>query len=284
MNTPMWARMVTSAICAVAVCNTGELLAEQALKRLSTQFHRALFDSSVHGTVSSALWFLTGWVALSPGVLWYERRVAASPSYDANKWRVSSAVHQALHRTLPLRVPRLIADFDLSAPFAAAPRSIAPSERLVLVLLFSAMLAFLVACALDADHFIAARSLSLRDATSLGTRPFGHAVLFVVLASSILAAANPPAAIMVAVAWGSHQLRDSTRRGLWLWPAGSTPPLPVWTYSLACTALSLSGALLLRRFATSIPPASMGAGTAPAESLTSAGSAQQAGMEPAGVV
>lgn len=32
------------------------------------------------------------------------------------------------------------------------------------------------------------------------------------------------------VAWFSHQLRDSTRRGLWFWPFGHTIPVPYWIY------------------------------------------------------
>jgi len=35
---------------------------------------------------------------------------------------------------------------------------------------------------------------------------------------------------IVVVAWSSHQLRDSIRRGLWFWPLGSLPPTPYWIY------------------------------------------------------
>jgi hypothetical protein len=42
--------------------------------------------------------------------------------------------------------------------------------------------------------------------------------------------------VAVAVAVSTHHLRDATRRGLWCWPLGSTPPLP-YPLFLALTAL-----------------------------------------------
>lgn len=36
--------------------------------------------------------------------------------------------------------------------------------------------------------------------------------------------------LILFVAWFSHHIRDATRRGLWLWPWGSTSPLPYWFY------------------------------------------------------
>ena len=36
----------------------------------------------------------------------------------------------------------------------------------------------------------------------------------------------------------SHHLRDAHRRGLWLWPLGSTPPIqPSWVYILLIVLL-----------------------------------------------
>ena len=43
------------------------------------------------------------------------------------------------------------------------------------------LLAFVMGSFLDFDHFVASNSASLADATSLSTRPKGHAVLFVLL-------------------------------------------------------------------------------------------------------
>lgn len=39
------------------------------------------------------------------------------------------------------------------------------------------------------------------------------------------------------VALFSHHIRDSSRRGLWLWPLGSSPPLPYYIY--LCVTLAL---------------------------------------------
>ena len=39
----------------------------------------------------------------------------------------------------------------------------------------------LLGSGLDIDHFIAARSLSIYDATHLSHRPFGHSLLFMIL-------------------------------------------------------------------------------------------------------
>jgi hypothetical protein len=114
--------------------------------------------------------------------------------------------------------------------------------------LAAAVLCGIVACALDIDHFLAAGSLSMDGAMGLHRRPFGHSVTFV--AASVFAALFLPALVpstarcaavhhlwlLLLVAWGTHQLRDATRRGLWFWPAGSTPPVPYWLY-LAALAL-----------------------------------------------
>ena len=37
---------------------------------------------------------------------------------------------------------------------------------------------------------------------------------------------------MLAIAWGSHHLRDAQRRGLWFPPFGSTPAIPYLLYLL----------------------------------------------------
>lgn len=91
------------------------------------------------------------------------------------------------------------------------------------------------ACALDADHFAAAWSVTLADATSLPRRPPGHSLLFALacVATAAYVCRHRACAGMVAQAVLSHQLRDSIRRGLFLWPLPDTPPVPYLPYLLA---------------------------------------------------
>lgn len=109
----------------------------------------------------------------------------------------------------------------------------------------------IIAVALDLDHFIAARSLRFGDAMTLSSRPFGHAVAFVVLVclSCYAVPQLRPWWFVVAVAWGTHHLRDSIRRGLWFWPLGSTPPIPFEAYiaAMALTPLLVAFVLGLQR-------------------------------------
>jgi hypothetical protein len=107
---------------------------------------------------------------------------------------------------------------------------------------------------LDVDHFIAARSLRPSLALALTERPFGHALLFLVAATALAAccAATAPrvvpamAPLAVAVAWGTHQLRDATKRGFFLWPLRAhTPAVPYAVYLLV---VALEAAALSRFF------------------------------------
>ncbi|XP_077487289.1 LOW QUALITY PROTEIN: transmembrane protein 267 [Amblyomma americanum] len=124
----------------------------------------------------------------------------------------------------------------------------------------------LFGCAVDVDHFLAAKSLKIEDATNLGTRPFLHCSS-VVLASLLAAALMGKlygqvlvykVALIALVAVASHHLRDSIRRGLWLWPFGSTSPLKLYAYyaGLAFTVLIAAAAVRLvpqQRDATHLP-------------------------------
>jgi len=112
-------------------------------------------------------------------------------------------------------------------PFAALQRLFGLSDAA-----FATLACAGVACLLDLDHFIAARSVRLHAAMRLSQRPFGHSVLFVVALCTLLYLARPARqwALVVAIALGTHQLRDAIRRGLWLWPFGSTYKLPYWGY------------------------------------------------------
>eukprot|EP01041_Mallomonas_annulata_P003742 gene3741-7427_t len=87
---------------------------------------------------------------------------------------------------------------------------------------------------LDADHFISAKSLSLYSATHLLKRPFGHAVLFpfTISLGIGLILRSRRMGILLFSGLMSHLLRDGIRRGMWLWPMGSTTPIPYPFYLL----------------------------------------------------
>ncbi len=101
----------------------------------------------------------------------------------------------------------------------------------------------------DLDHFASARSLSLTAATQLTQRPFAHAVLFAVCVPLIyfMVQRQLRASLLIFTTLISHQLRDATRRGLWFWPLGSTPPLHMAVVMATYCSLSLMGFLVLSR-------------------------------------
>lgn len=100
--------------------------------------------------------------------------------------------------------------------------------------------ALLIGSLLDLDHFISANSFSLYDASHLGIhRPFGHALLFIIAASciaSVFFQNGRRFGLVMFACLLSHQLRDSIRRGLWLYPFPSTNPVPYFVY-LICLVM-----------------------------------------------
>ncbi|CAM9419998.1 unnamed protein product [Pylaiella littoralis] len=127
------------------------------------------------------------------------------------------------------------------------------------------VLAACVGSALDLDHFLAAGSLRLSRATGLAGRPWGHCVAALVVVALAMAALtrNARAGASVFTAGASHQLRDATRRGLWLYPprGPKTPPLNYPIYLLAQVLLPLSAVLCLRCGALPVCGRSARAGT-----------------------
>ena len=72
----------------------------------------------------------------------------------------------------------------------------------------------------DLDHFIAAKSLSLYNATHLISRPWGHCLLFVVIVYIMISYIIPKDSqihIIYLLATITHLIRDASRRGLWLY-------------------------------------------------------------------
>lgn len=105
---------------------------------------------------------------------------------------------------------------------------------------------FCLGSLLDLDHFISSQSFSLYKATHLDNnmkRPFGHALIFIFIISFIfvLVTRNIKIGIISFICLLSHQLRDSIRRGLWLWPLNtSTHPTPYFIYLFLLCILPLT--------------------------------------------
>lgn len=181
-----------------------------ARSRRVPQVAALLLDSCVHGSVAAAMWAAT--LLLAP--------------------------HAALGGS------------TMSAPVLLAA---APAQTTAALLpppwLQSAAIAGVVAMALDADHFIAAGSLSVRGAMTLSSRPFGHALAFTVAVAATCRWLWPRslAWLMVCVALGSHIMRDAPKRGLWMWPGPHTPRLPYAVYVATVAVAPLLLAAWLRR-------------------------------------
>ncbi len=184
----------------------------------------AVIDNAGHGAIAAATWAAAVVVA------------GGGPALEAE---VGALARGAVPRSL-----------DAFASAAGRPTSLAV-----------AALCGVLSCALDADHFLSAHSFAFRDALNLSARPFGHAFTFVlaavgaaallpaVLPTPVSAAVPgmPHAWLLLAVAWVTHHLRDATRRGLWLWPLGSTPPLPAAAHLALLAAAPFAAAWALRR-------------------------------------
>uniref|UniRef100_A0A1B0DLV0 Transmembrane protein 267 n=1 Tax=Phlebotomus papatasi TaxID=29031 RepID=A0A1B0DLV0_PHLPP len=117
------------------------------------------------------------------------------------------------------------------------------------------LVAYLVASGIDADHFITARSLKLLDAINLPKRPFLHCStipLFVLIILLLTARYFKSLTTclwlsVIFLAFASHHIRDSIRRGLWFCPFGSTNPTPYALYLLLTVFLPHITIILLSR-------------------------------------
>lgn len=116
------------------------------------------------------------------------------------------------------------------------------------------LLCGVIACAVDVDHFIAAGSVKIKDVTNLKNRPFLHCtsvVLFVVVLLTAMAKLRGQAqlyrlGVIAFAAVFSHHLRDALRRGLWMWPYGSTPPVRLEVYYFGLVSLAIVCAFATR--------------------------------------
>lgn len=96
---------------------------------------------------------------------------------------------------------------------------------------------------------------SLQDALSLPKRPFAHNTSWIPVVTALLylvVSLYPPfrehslmsvLPMMFLVSTLSHHLRDADRRGIWLGPFLSTPPIPFKLYTLLTVLLPLATAV-----------------------------------------
>lgn len=108
------------------------------------------------------------------------------------------------------------------------------------------VLAGFLASVIDVDHFLLAKSLSLKAALTLPRRPFLHCstvipavVLALKCAMHLFKLKDSWCFLpwMVFLSWASHHIRDGLRHGLWVCPFGKTPPLPLWLYVASTASL-----------------------------------------------
>ncbi|XP_029165329.1 transmembrane protein 267 [Nylanderia fulva] len=118
---------------------------------------------------------------------------------------------------------------------------------------------FLLASFIDLDHFIAARSWHIHDATHLQKRPFLHCttipiilwIVLIFLSNTFHSPILEHTSWIILASFLSHHIRDGTRRGLWFYPFGSTRPIPYYLYVSLCMFLPyiLYWLMSLRTFA-----------------------------------
>ena len=86
---------------------------------------------------------------------------------------------------------------------------------------------------IDLDHFVAARSLSILDAVSIGARPLSHSFLVAAALADGAGALARDRRVAAAVAAGllCHLLRDASGSGApLLWPMDGIQHVPTWVY------------------------------------------------------
>ncbi|KAK5650973.1 hypothetical protein RI129_002002 [Pyrocoelia pectoralis] len=95
-----------------------------------------------------------------------------------------------------------------------------------------------IASCIDLDHFYAARSFHLKDATNLKNRPALHCStfpLFLVFILLLIAHVLHERwllriTLIILTAFASHHTRDAVRRGYWFYPFGSTQSISYTAY------------------------------------------------------
>ncbi|XP_026747971.1 transmembrane protein 267 [Trichoplusia ni] len=109
---------------------------------------------------------------------------------------------------------------------------------------------------IDIDHAFVARSIYLKDMTNLKQRGIFHCTTFWLLITILLLLYSYfqkkiniyLLSFMLILAYSSHHLRDGNRRGLWLYPFGSSPPIDKHLYIFLLTVLPHAFAYLYHTF------------------------------------
>ena len=104
-------------------------------------------------------------------------------------------------------------------------------------------IAFIIAVALDIDHFIVAKSFKISDAIKLKYRPYTHSITFAIFVGCVVwgLTKNTILAFTVILAIASHVLRDaSTGVTFILWPFRLLY-IPYWSYIMLEIALLIGG-------------------------------------------
>jgi len=117
------------------------------------------------------------------------------------------------------------------------------------------VLAATLSSLVDLDHFIAAKSFSLKAATSLQSRPFLHDSLvpILVLLTSLLLGLLDKSGLITRLgiltfsSLLSHHFRDAWRRGLWFRGIGVLE-LHYWTYIFLTFLFPFFNTILIRMF------------------------------------
>ncbi|KAF9818379.1 hypothetical protein SFRURICE_017801 [Spodoptera frugiperda] len=86
---------------------------------------------------------------------------------------------------------------------------------------------------IDIDHVFVAKSIFLKDMVNLKHRGIFHCTTFWLALTALLLLYSYIKkrievymfSFMIVIAYITHHLRDGTRRGIWLYPLGSTPPI-----------------------------------------------------------
>ncbi|XP_066252216.1 transmembrane protein 267 [Euwallacea similis] len=107
---------------------------------------------------------------------------------------------------------------------------------------------------IDLDHFLSAKSLSLKDATALSRRPIFHCSTFALIIFIFLtlmsfmceSAVIGRSALIIFTAFATHHIRDAHRRGLWFYPYGSSAPISYNLY-IVITCLLPYGVMVMER-------------------------------------
>lgn len=104
--------------------------------------------------------------------------------------------------------------------------------------MYMAVICMIISSAIDLDHFIAAKSFRLSDATNLSSRPFLHnslipLIIIIALLICHFTSQNDYVIMILTVltiAFSTHHIRDANRRGLLFAPFFQTPPIPYLVY------------------------------------------------------